>query len=225
MFLVKKEKKEGTCQIQYFTLHDEQKKEDKLDWFRSINLQGIPFTHIQPDKRHNWINIADSDFEDLLPLHQVHGGQHVFHEISNAISTNRDEWVYDKNSANLTKKINFFIREYNGLITRRDDSFPNTIKWSSTLKSHFAGGKKIKFRAKKIVESSYRPFFKIKFYSEKMINDRLTEKHLNFFGKNFNIDNWLIAVTGTDKSFCCLSTRTAAICTILVILSAYPSSI
>ena len=28
----------------------------------------IDFERIQPDKNHNWLNIADNDFEELLPL-------------------------------------------------------------------------------------------------------------------------------------------------------------
>lgn len=32
------------------------------------SFKNISFENIQPDKKNNWINLADNDFESLIPL-------------------------------------------------------------------------------------------------------------------------------------------------------------
>ncbi|MDM8567412.1 hypothetical protein QUF74_17405 [Candidatus Halobeggiatoa sp. HSG11] len=56
------------AKIYYFTLTDEMPREDKLDWFVNTKFEDIPFDRIEPDKNHNWLNIPDNDFDDLLSL-------------------------------------------------------------------------------------------------------------------------------------------------------------
>jgi predicted helicase len=56
------------ARIFYFTLQDEQTKDEKLDWFANIKIEQIPFDRITPDKKANWVNQTDNDFDDLLPL-------------------------------------------------------------------------------------------------------------------------------------------------------------
>ena len=56
------------AKIFYFTLQDEQTKEEKLDWFERTRFEQIPFDHITPDQKANWINLTDNDFDSLLPL-------------------------------------------------------------------------------------------------------------------------------------------------------------
>ncbi|MCJ7811941.1 hypothetical protein MUP95_01305 [bacterium] len=68
MFLVKKEKQENKCRIEYTALEDDWRKEAKLDWLHNHKFESIPFEKITPDKNNNWINLADNDFESLLPL-------------------------------------------------------------------------------------------------------------------------------------------------------------
>lgn len=74
LFLVKTEpdkprkKAAQQADIHYFTLTDEQTAAEKLQWFAQTAFKDIPFDRIRPDKNHNWINLADNDFDDLLPL-------------------------------------------------------------------------------------------------------------------------------------------------------------
>jgi len=46
-----------------------------------------------PDKKHNWLNLTDNDWDALLPL--VSEDKSLFRLFSNGIKTGRDEWVYD----------------------------------------------------------------------------------------------------------------------------------
>ena len=105
------------AKIFYFTLQDEQTKEEKLDWFERTRFEQIPFDHITPDQKANWINLTDNDFDSLLSLidKDVKAGkseQAVFVLFSRGVETTRDEWVYDFSRIGLISKIKFFIENY-----------------------------------------------------------------------------------------------------------------
>lgn len=161
MFLVKKISKEKRkpCSIYYVTMQDEWRKEIKLQWLSENPLQEISFSHLQPDKKNNWVNIPDSDFENLLPLYDKKSKKTLFQESSNGISTNRDEWVYDFDENNLVKKIQYFIDKYNGRIINDEES-GLAIKWSRDLKNKLK--RKIEIDESKIdyKRINYRPFIK-----------------------------------------------------------------
>ena len=76
LFLVRKEKANtAKCEINYVALEENLLKEVKLDWFKNNPMQRIPFKPITPSKKHNWINLANNDFEELLLL--AHDATHA----------------------------------------------------------------------------------------------------------------------------------------------------
>jgi len=201
MFLVKKETKEKQdCKIQYFTLTDEMRKREKLDWIVENPLKTIPFETIHPDKNNNWLDLTDNDFSEFLPLQEKGNKQCIFAFSSLGVSTNRDEWVYDFDEKNLSNKIKFFINKYNELLKLNDFSWNTAIKWSEYLKGLFKRRKKIKLSKNKIIKSNYRPFIKQFFYSEILLNDRLTQNHFDIFGANIDKENIGICYSGKSSS-------------------------
>lgn len=200
MWLVKKESKNlKKCQINYIHPCDiRATRKEKLEYLGANPFRDVRFEKITPDKSHNWLNIADTDFESLLPLI---GGKSVFKINSLGVSTNRDEWVYDFDEENLEKKIKFFIQTYNEFLKNRNKNFETKIKWSSTLKNYFNSGKKIAFDKDKIINSSFRPFVKTHYYSEKILSDRLTSNHFSIFGSNFSKNNLVICINNNGKDF------------------------
>jgi predicted helicase len=56
------------AKIFYFTLQDEQTKEEKLDWFERARFEQIPFDHITPDQKANWMNLTDNDFDGFFAV-------------------------------------------------------------------------------------------------------------------------------------------------------------
>jgi len=99
------------------------------------------------------------------------------------VVTNRDEWVYDFNTHNLKGKIKFFVEKYNSC---SDNNFDLSIKWSRDLKKELNSGKKVTFSDKKIVNSFYRPFINKYHYSERILNDVLTQNHYEIFPKKIS---------------------------------------
>ncbi len=112
VFLVKNSKSIGS-KIYYchpFSIHE--LRENKLNYLKSTEFKDIDFTHIIPDKKYNWINQTDNDFDDLLALidKDVKGGKAetaIFKLFSSGLKTQRDEWVYDFSWERLQEKIKF----------------------------------------------------------------------------------------------------------------------
>lgn len=198
--------KEQNCKIQYVALDDEWRKEEKLQWLAEHPIEKIEFENISPDKNYNWISLIENDWDNLLPLYSKSSSESLIDEISNGVSTNRDEWVYDFSKEFLEERIQYFIDNYTHLIKTNDSSYPNNIKWSSTLKSTFKSKKQITYSPKFVLKSSYRPFIKAYYYSDKLLSDRLTENHYTYFGENLNKINFQISINQNGNDFWCLGT-------------------
>ncbi len=209
-FLVKNESlAQEKCKIFYFSLKDEQRREEKLDFLRDNPLSKIPFERIIPDAKGNWINQTDNDFDSLIPLidKEVKAGksqQAVFQLFSLGVITNRDEWVYDFSINFLTEKTKFSIEAFNSSVSNNCMDF--SIKWSSSLESYFYAKSIVRYEQNLIKKSLYRPFVKKYHYLDRKLNHRLTENHYSFFGINLNDQNNILAISGvgSNKPFHCL---------------------
>lgn len=186
LILVKKASKEKKlpCTLFYTTMQDEWRKEQKLQWFTENPLKNIAFDRIQPDKNNNWINLADNDFESLLPLADktVKSGKSkkaLFELFSLGVVTARDEWVYDDSETHLENKVQFLIDVYNKDLAKHKgkdkvkikDLVDYSIKWSRAVKNDISKSKEYHFDKSLIVDSLYRPYVKKKLYFSKELNE------------------------------------------------------
>ena len=68
-FLVRRETATGEkCQIFYTCVDDYLNAEDKKSFLQDRKFNELGFHHVQPDKQQNWINIANNDWDDLIPI-------------------------------------------------------------------------------------------------------------------------------------------------------------
>ena len=175
MFLIKKEKQEGPCRIEYVSMEDDWRKEVKLDWLKNNQLANIHFETIHPDITNNWINLSeDNDWEKLMPIadKEVKLGKSknaLFELFSLGVVTNRDEWAYDLEETCLIKKIRYFYDIYKSEQKRWVESnkslkiidfVSREIKWTSELEAHLLKGTRLNFNSKSVRKALYRPFFK-----------------------------------------------------------------
>jgi predicted helicase len=205
MFLVKKEKQKDKCRIEYTTLEEDWRKEAKLEWLRNSKLENIPFIKISPDKNNNWINLADNDWEELVPSDKI------FSLVCNSIKTNRDEWVYDFNDRLLVGKIKYIVEHYAKQLRSNkfeDDFLDYSIKWSSGLKEKLKAKVSIEYDKNHFRYSNWRPFIKQFFYCDKKLSDRMTSNHFEIWGQNLKEFNAIVNISGTSamKPFQVLST-------------------
>ncbi|MDA8084065.1 MAG: N-6 DNA methylase [Nitrospiraceae bacterium] len=209
-FLVKSKKEQG-CKIYYHAIDDYVKSNEKKDYLCSNKLAELSFAHIQPDKHWNWLDIAFSDFEDLLPLIDKNvkhgkGTNAVFRMFSLGVVTARDEWVYDERKDYLEKKVSHLIDVYNQDLKRLKGKSAEdirkevnySIKWTRAVKNDIARGKKYKFDRSLIVNGLYRPFVKRKLYFARELNEMQYQQR-SIFGTGY--ENSVICVNVGSKAF------------------------
>ena len=173
--------------------------EEKLSWLGNVRASSLPFDELRPDSKSNWL--ATNDYEAMLPLadKKVKAGKSrnaLFKLFSWGNSSNRDEWVYDIDATTELAKARHMVDAYNGLLATKDASYPDTVKWSESLKRHFELRKKGTFDEKFLVKTYWRPFAKAFLYGDRLFNDRLTENHVAAFGVALNQSNEVIMICG-----------------------------
>ena len=215
-FFVRRTANQEEHQIHYCALDNETSGIGKLNDLANLSMETLRFESITPDSKHNWLNLSHPQFERLLPLTDKNTkfAKHVGEEraffglYSQGVSTNRDQWVYDFDIPNLRAKALFFSDTYNGLLETRDDSYPGTIKWSSTLQSRFQQGRPIVYNDSERTQALYRPFVVKHYLAESQMNDRLTKNHYELFGPDLRLFNKIICFQGTSarRPFAALAT-------------------
>jgi len=181
-------------------------RKEKFEFLHANKFKDIPFEQISPDKNNNWINLTDNDWDELTPL------KNVFKLSCNSVKTNRDEWIYDFDKLNQIEKSKYFITAFNRQIKSEkfeNDELDYSIKWSRDLKNKLKQKRYIEFSETKINKAQWRPFVKKNGYSEKVLNDVLTENHILMWGDFLNNQNYVINLSGTSamRSFQVLSSN------------------
>jgi predicted helicase len=212
-FLVKK-KTTDTCRIFYshpFNIHE--LRENKINYIENTPFQDIPFDHITPDQKSNWINLTDNNFDEFLLLISKATTSKkvlaVFENFSRGVETGRDEWVYDFSSKDLKEKVIFFVDKYNRSV--RNGDYDSQIKWNPSLNSHAQNKKTLNFLEDLVVNAAWRPFTRKHLYGERLLNHRLTQNHYEMYGYSpaLRSENQVICCTdaGTQSSFMLTATH------------------
>jgi predicted helicase len=177
IFLVKKADHKELAQIFYSSLTDEQTRKEKLDYFASTDFKIVPFEVIRPDKKKNWVNLTDNDFDDLIPLmdKSVKSGlskQAIFKLFSRGLASQRDEWLHDLSKPCLEEKIKFFVQTYSKSMADPDFKDKFLIKWDEDLERYLKRGIQKKYQAELVMKCLYRPFFLQWTYFDEHFNGR-----------------------------------------------------
>ena len=175
-FFVREKSKLGKCGIHYARREDNELAVDKLAYLNKAMLDDIAFEEITPDKRNDWLNQSNSDFDKLISLadrktklaKRVDDEQAVFRLYSAGINTSRDQWVYDFDLNALSDKVKFFCGIYNKELHRFNVEQPapnstmnwvdRSIKWTSELENHLIRGSQMNFDRGNMIVALYRPF-------------------------------------------------------------------
>ncbi|CCI12451.1 Adenine specific DNA methyltransferase [Microcystis aeruginosa PCC 9806] len=204
--MVKRESNNLPCQILYTRRPELDTAAQKLEFLSSTKLNQLDFEHIIPDKKHNWLNQSDNDFNQLLPLidKEVKSGKSekaVFKLFSSGLKTQRDEWVYDFSRDKLEAKMMFFVDVYQR--TFKDENYQgrNQIKWDGDLTQYLSRKIFKKFDNESILISIYRPYIKQWLYFDKHFNGRTYQWYGIY--KNEELENRYIIIPGlaSPKNF------------------------
>ena len=207
-FLIRKQES-NEFKIYYNTVDDYIKSSEKISYLRNKSISDFDFQEIISDTNNNWLNQSSSDFDNLISLVDrktrlariTDDKQTVFASFSNAMKSNRDDWVFDFDADKLMEKVKFFIDRYNQNFNLPDNQFDQEIKWSSTLQQYRKRGIKATLDSKFTTKALFRPFIHRWYYSDKLMSDRLTNNHYDMFGRNLDKPNSVINVCVNGKSF------------------------
>jgi predicted helicase len=175
-FLIRKRNSAGCC-VHYQEVRDYARADEKAA-FVAKPIWEREFEELRPDDDGNWVGVASADFKSFLPLADrgtksvkvASQERAIFRLYSLGISTNRDEWLYDRDRRCLTGKMKFFIDCYDTVPQTAED-FINKIKWSRNLKRRLHRNRREAFSDSLIVRASYRPFTVRRLYQSELFID------------------------------------------------------
>lgn len=209
-FLLRKQGQKG-CKIYYNAIHDYATSEEKKSYLRDNRLKDLSFQPIRPDKKNNWLNQTENDFDELTPVvfraSQVTSRNlSLFSLVSNGVKTQRDEWVYDFSEKSLEKRMKFFVETYQATLADKSFSGRMKIKWDRELTRYSERGIKKRFNSNQITQALYRPFVKMNLYFDEHFNGMTYQIPAIF--PNKNLENVIIAFSGPNspKPFTVLAT-------------------
>jgi predicted helicase len=206
-FLVKRRHSKG-LKLSYARRGEFETKDDKLAFLSAGDLATVKFENIVPDKKGNWLNQTNNDWDDLLPLGDkatkiaktATKERSIFKNYVGGVKTNRDEWIYNFDEHDLENASQFIVDSFNKQLILGNfdpDELDYSIKWSSGLLTR---REPLRFDKELIVRSHWRPFVKKHFYAEFGLSDRMTKFHHSTYGNRFLNSNQTIAFSGGSSA-------------------------
>ena len=154
-------------------------KEDKLSFLTTArSIEDVPFDRITPNKKHDWLDQADGDWDDFLPLADPTKGPGdkagrvwaIFRLSSNGVKTQRNDWVWSADRRSLSIKVKTLIDTYEALRTRRPGADGASIKWDAVLDAALKRGAVIQYDQDCEIPAVFRPFSSAWLYFNKLLN-------------------------------------------------------
>ena len=190
-------KGEHACRIFYTRRPEFETAEEKLSWLGQSKLSELATEEVRPDAKSNWINLTSNDFEDLMPIVSkavkaaTNPSQEkaIFKLFSLGAVTNRDDWLYDMNVADLEAKVRYFIATYESERLRwHAEGKPadvsgwvsRDIKWTSELENYLRRNTPLTFDAVHMRKAMYRPYVSEWTYFDRVLTHRVYQQDLIF---------------------------------------------
>ncbi len=168
-FFVKKGKK-GDGRVFYARRPEMDTADEKLAFLAANPAAQLAFQRVEPDKKHNWINLTENDWDDLIPVADKETKatkwpsreRAIFKSFSLGLGTNRDEWVYAQSMEELSYKSAYFLDVYQrhvGAKAPKDfKNFDKAIKWTSELEKSARNSVQLSISPPVTGDAAYRPF-------------------------------------------------------------------
>jgi predicted helicase len=157
--------------------------DQKFAWLNELGDVTSPdFVEVPTNPRHDWINLTDGTFEQLLPVCHTsrnQSAQVAVHSSALGLTTACDTYVYSFSRVDLIQRINTLIDAYEDArvlhelgepfddVTANDQQ--DAIKWTERLKQSLKQNLEIVFDESRISEVLYRPFTKLWLYEDDRI--------------------------------------------------------
>lgn len=215
-FLVKKGRK-GDGRIYYARRPEMDTADDKLMFLAANPVAKMAFQRIEPDKKHNWVNLAENDWDDLIPVADKETKatkwpsreRAIFKLFSNGLVTARDEWISSFSALETAAKTNRLLAVFSSeqerwhslgsAQTDLSDFVDREIKWTSELEAHLKRDTQKQFDFSYVVKQAYRPFVQNFLYYDTVLVHR-TYQQLDIFPTKAQATNIAIGFSGISSS-------------------------
>ena len=184
-------------------------REDKLSFIAGNKISTIQFESLQPDRKQNWINLTNNDWDSLVPVADKNSkswtsssqDRAIFRLVSNGLKSQRDDWVYDFDRQELIRKAKRLVEVYERARRNSTDKERDSIKWDADLDRHREAGIAATFDETRIIRAAYRPFVSAWLYFDPHFNGRTYQLPSMFSG---GLSNSVISFsdTGWRADFC-----------------------
>jgi predicted helicase len=219
-FMVKRAKQKR-CRIFYVRRPELETAEEKRSFLGATNVPDLAFEEVEPDSKSNWINIAENDFESLMPLatkaakssSRPGSERAIFKLFSLGVVTARDEWVYDEDPTCLMTKVKWLIGAYNADLRKLEavrtsdklaEMLDSSIKWTRAVKNDLRHGVSYSTDQGAVLSSLYRPFVKRHLYFSKRLNE-MTYQLERLFPRAGATNRFIAYVAGSRLDFAVLA--------------------
>jgi predicted helicase len=148
----------------------------------------VAFQRVEPDKVGNWINLAENDWDDLIPVASKETKlakwpsreRSIFKLFSLGVVTNRDDWVVAASAESIEERVRFLIQDYNSALAEATQPVDSVIKWTRNLKRQLKSGRPLVFQENRLKRAFYRPFVERHLYYAADLNEMLYQIPLLF---------------------------------------------
>ena len=184
-------RRQSPASVHYAQVPDAMTLEEKLSWLGSMDIvrKLVDFEEIPITPQHDWVNLPDETFGDLMRLcgKAVTEQDAIVKAHASGVKTNCDDYVYAFSRDELIRKVKRLLDAYQAAREELDsesgskgdrlarltanDSL-DRLKWTETLKGSLRNGEAIEFSEDRIREVTYRPFTKVWLYEDFRILSR-----------------------------------------------------
>jgi predicted helicase len=177
-FFVKKQSATDKFKVFYRAVADYAKEAEKRAFVDDLQLAEGDFTLLKPDANGSWLSSEHSSWKSYLPLADPSKGsgdtaarvEAIFRLSSNGLTTQRDEWVWAQNRAELVSKARTLVATYEAVRKKAKNAKANTIKWDRELDRYLDRNIRKKFQSSNVISAWHRPFVKKFLYFDQHFN-------------------------------------------------------
>ena len=172
----------GSATLNYAEVPAYSSLDQKLQWLQDLgDIDSHQFQQVPVNDTHDWVNLTDGSFLDLMPVCLVKSQENTAlekHELG--VITNCDVYAYSFSKQALETKIRRLIEAYEHARKKyyedggdfenvtRNDNLP-AIKWTEGLKKSLRRNDHIEFSGERIRRVLYRPFTYLWLYDDDRI--------------------------------------------------------
>ena len=180
------------AELHYATAPEHLARDQKFAWLAQLgDVTSDQFETVPLNDAHDWVNLTDGSFYDLLPVCAVgpprQRGDTAVTDHARGLATSCDTYVYSFSHGDLVARASDLIAAYDDAlaqvrsataqareatidrVTENTEQSLRVIKWTHTLKKSLKNNEEIVFDATRIREVLYRPFTKLWLYEDHRI--------------------------------------------------------